>query len=102
MGVGAGGCAPEDQPALLPNRCLGQTTLYEYFVDDNLKQVSYTNSVVSTPGVSFAYEAHYNRLIEMIGAIGKVGAVGAIGVSRGLGGNKVSDSHNNSLTIFGY
>jgi hypothetical protein len=30
-----------------------QTTLYEYFTDNKRRQVTYSNAVVATPGVSF-------------------------------------------------
>ena len=42
-----------------------QTTIYDYFVDNNLKQVTYSNAVVATPSVAFAYDATYNRLSTM-------------------------------------
>ena len=42
-----------------------QKTQYQYFADDNLKQVTYTNTLVSTPSVSFTYATNYNRLLTM-------------------------------------
>jgi RHS repeat-associated protein len=47
-----------------------QTTIYDYFVDDNLKQVAYSNAVVATPGVAFAYDTNYNRLLTMMDGTG--------------------------------
>jgi RHS repeat-associated protein len=47
-----------------------QSTLYSYLVDDNLKQVTYSNAVVATPGVAFAYDTNYNRLLTMADGIG--------------------------------
>src|SRR6266699_3296687 len=48
----------------------GQTTFYNYFVDDNLKQVSYSNAVVATPAVSFTYDTNYNRRLTMVDGTG--------------------------------
>ncbi|MEW6738045.1 MAG: hypothetical protein AB1489_42605, partial [Acidobacteriota bacterium] len=42
-----------------------QTTNYEYFKDNNLKQVSYTNAQIATPTVSYTYDTNYNRLVSM-------------------------------------
>ena len=47
-----------------------QTTLYGYFIDDNLKQVSYSNAVVATPGVSFTYDTNYDRITSMVDGTG--------------------------------
>jgi RHS repeat-associated protein len=47
-----------------------QTTLYSYFIDNNLKQVTYSNAVVATPSVSFTYDTNYNRLLTMTDGIG--------------------------------
>src|SRR6266536_2916317 len=45
---------------------LNQTTNYQYFADDNVKQVSYTNAAHTTPTVSYTYDSNYNRLRTMI------------------------------------
>lgn len=42
-----------------------QTTLYDYFVDNNLKQVTYSNAVVGTPSASFTYDTNFNRMVTM-------------------------------------
>src|SRR4029077_10538185 len=47
-----------------------QTKQYLYFIDDNLKQVSYTNAVVFTPAVSFTYDTNYSRVLTMADGIG--------------------------------
>ncbi len=47
-----------------------QSTLYGYFIDDNLKQVTYSNAVVATPGVSFTYDTNYNRVLTMTDGTG--------------------------------
>ncbi len=47
-----------------------QVKTYEYFLDDNLKQVTYTNAVHTTPNVSFTYDAVYNRLATMADGTG--------------------------------
>jgi RHS repeat-associated protein len=48
----------------------GQTTQYQFFIDNNLAQVSYTNAVVATPSVSFTYDTNYNRRLTMTDGIG--------------------------------
>jgi RHS repeat-associated protein len=47
-----------------------QSTHYEYFLDNNVKQVSYTNAGIPTPSVSYTYDAHYNRVITMTDGTG--------------------------------
>jgi RHS repeat-associated protein len=47
-----------------------QTTLYSYFIDNNLKQVNYSNAVVATPPVSFTYDTNYNRITTMTDGTG--------------------------------
>jgi hypothetical protein len=42
-----------------------QTTIYDYFVDSNLKQVTYSNALVGTPSASFTYDTNFNRLVTM-------------------------------------
>ena len=49
---------------------LNQTTNYQYFADDNLQQVSYTNAVHATPTVNFAYDPNYNRVTSMVDGTG--------------------------------
>lgn len=48
----------------------GQHTLYEYFADGALKQVSYPNAQKATPTVSYAYDGKYSRLATMTDGIG--------------------------------
>src|SRR6266566_7746429 len=47
-----------------------QTTLFEYFKDNNLKQVTYSNAVIATPSVTFTYDTNYNRLLTMTDGVG--------------------------------
>ena len=47
-----------------------QSTVYRYFIDNDLKQVSYSNAVVATPSVSFTYDTNYNRLLTMTDGTG--------------------------------
>lgn len=44
---------------------LNQTTTYDYFKDDDLKQVAYTGAIHSTPNVNFTYDPNYNRVTSM-------------------------------------
>jgi RHS repeat-associated protein len=47
-----------------------QTTAYQYLIDNNLQQVSYTNAVITTPTVSYTYDTNYNRVLTMTDSIG--------------------------------
>jgi RHS repeat-associated protein len=47
-----------------------QTTNYQYFKDDDVKQVSYTNAQNATPSVSFTYDTSYNRVTSMMDGTG--------------------------------
>jgi RHS repeat-associated protein len=47
-----------------------QTTNYQYFADNDLKQVSYTNAQIATPTVNFSYDPNYNRLVTMADGTG--------------------------------
>lgn len=48
----------------------GQKTQFQYFLDDNLKQVKYTNAAVATPSVSFTYDSKYDRIATMTDTTG--------------------------------
>lgn len=45
-----------------------QVTQYGYFVDNNLKQVTYSNT--NTPNVLFTYDTNYNRMVTMTDGTG--------------------------------
>ena len=47
-----------------------QVTQYNYNRDDTVSQISYTNAVVATPPVAFAYDENYNRLRSMTDGTG--------------------------------
>ncbi len=48
----------------------GQTTKYTYFIDDNLRQINYTNAAIATPSVIFSYDGKYNRITAMLDGSG--------------------------------
>jgi RHS repeat-associated protein len=48
----------------------GQQTLYSYYLDDNLKSVSYPNATVATPSVTYTYDPDYNCVLTMQDGIG--------------------------------
>jgi RHS repeat-associated protein len=48
-----------------------QITNYEYYLDNNLKRVSYADAVIATPAVSFEYDASYNRVAKMTDGTGE-------------------------------
>ena len=43
----------------------GQVTNYQYYPDDNIHRINYTNSQVNTPGVTFTYDPAYDRITSM-------------------------------------
>jgi RHS repeat-associated protein len=47
-----------------------QSTIYNYFIDDNLAQVTYSNATVATPSVAFTYDTNYNRIVTMTDGTG--------------------------------
>jgi len=49
----------------------GQTRQYQYYLDNDLKQISYGGSAVSTPSVSFSYDPAYNRVLTMDDGTGR-------------------------------
>ena len=48
----------------------GQQKLYQYNIDDTIRQLAYQNSLVTTPSVSFTYDPIYKRLTSMKDGIG--------------------------------
>jgi len=49
---------------------LNQTTNYQYFSDNNLQQVSYTNELRFTPDVNYTFDPNYNRISTMVDGTG--------------------------------
>ena len=82
-----------------------QTNLYSYFIDDNLKQVSYTNTAVATPSVFFTYDTNYNRLLTMVDGVG-TNAYSYYAVANGQLGagqlSSVSNSFVQSVVTYNY
>jgi len=64
----------------------GQVTNYQYYIDDDLKQISYTGGNPPTPSVSFTYDPNYNRVASMADGIGTTNyaynPVGTLGGGR--------------------
>jgi RHS repeat-associated protein len=70
---------------------LNQTTNYQYFADDSLKQVSYTNAVSATPTVSFTYGTNYKRVLTMLDGTGTTTyAYNPIAVPPALGAGQLA------------
>jgi len=68
-----------------------QITGSEYFADDNLKQVTYTNALVATPNVSLSYDPVYNRPATMTDGTGTATtSYNPIGVPSTLGAGRVA------------
>jgi len=49
---------------------LNQVKGYQYFLDNNLKQITYTSAVNATPSVSYTYDPVYNRIATMTDGTG--------------------------------
>lgn len=47
-----------------------QVASYEYFLDNSLKQITYTNAPIPTPAVSFTYDTAYSRRATMTDGTG--------------------------------
>jgi RHS repeat-associated protein len=52
-----------------------QVTNYQYYIDNDLKQISYTNTAGQaltppTPTVTFSYDPNYNRVVTMVDGTG--------------------------------
>jgi RHS repeat-associated protein len=47
-----------------------QVTTYDYFLDDQRKQVTYSNTVNATPTVSYTYDPTYRRVVTMTDGTG--------------------------------
>ncbi len=43
----------------------GQKTQLSYYIDDNLKEINYTNASIPTPSVFYTYDSVYNRIAAM-------------------------------------
>lgn len=69
----------------------GQVTQYQYYMDNALKQVAYSNSAIATPPVSFIYDANYGRAVSMTDGIGTTTyAYNPIPVSPTLGAGRLA------------
>jgi RHS repeat-associated protein len=83
----------------------GQTTNYEYDVDDNLHRTSYSNALNPTPTVLYIYDANYNRVSSMIDGLGTSNyayypvAVGTFGAGKLY---QVSGPFTNDTITYGY
>jgi RHS repeat-associated protein len=88
-----------------------QRTNYSYFVDDNIQQISYTNTSGQslnppTPSVSFTYDSIYNRVKTMVDGTGAtVYAYNPITSSPALGAGQLASIDGpigNDIITFNY
>jgi YD repeat-containing protein len=97
-----------DQSGRLATRldAKNQTTNYAYFVDNNLKQVSYTNALKPTPSVGYTYDGAYNRLTQMVDGTGTtIYSYNPITSSPALGAGRLAAVQSpmaNSTITYGY
>jgi RHS repeat-associated protein len=69
----------------------GQTTQYQYYGDNNLRQISYAGGPVSTPSVTFTYDPNYNRILTMEDGTGRTTyTYNPITKSPGLGAGRLA------------
>jgi RHS repeat-associated protein len=47
-----------------------QTTTFTYYRDNTLRSIAYANTAIPTPGVSFAYDTNYERIVSMTDGTG--------------------------------
>ena len=81
----------------------GQTANFQYAVDNNLLQMSFSNAEVPTAAISYTYDPNYNRVAGMQDGIGVTtysynspGTLGALRVAS------VSGPWNNSSVTYSY
>jgi RHS repeat-associated protein len=83
-----------------------QSTNYQYFIDNNLKQVSYTNAQIATPTVSYTYDTNYNRLVTMTDDTGVTTyAYNPIAVPPAIGAGRLASTDGplmNDTITYGY
>src|SRR5262249_23931888 len=70
----------------------GQVTNDSYNLDNTVQSMTYTNAASVTPGVSYTYDANYNRLATMVDGAGTtsytynpVGVLGALQMASAVG-----------------
>ena len=84
----------------------GQAKTYSYFLDDNLKGMSYTNEEHDTPNVSFTYETVFNRVATMLDGTGTTTyGYHPIGTPPPLGAGRVASVDgplSNDTITYGY
>jgi len=62
-----------------------QVTTHSYNVDDSLSGTAYTNEVISTPDVSYTYDAFYARVATMVDGIGTTSYTYKAAATNGAG-----------------
>lgn len=68
-----------------------QVKTYDYFNDDNVQRVSYTDEEHATPDVSFTYDPDYNRVTTMLDGTGQTAyTYHPIGATPSLGGGRLA------------
>lgn len=86
---------------------LNQVTNFSYFIDNNVSQVSYSNTIGSkvTPSVNYTYDVNYNRISTMTDGIGTTNyyyypvSVGTLGAGQL---QSITGPLANSTITFGY
>ena len=74
---------------------MSQTTHYEYWKDNDLKQITYTGAQRPTPNITYAYDPYYNRIASLTSTGAEVinGTISytyyPVTVAGTLGANKV-------------
>lgn len=76
-----------------------QVTTHSYNLDDSLSGTAYTNEVISTPDVSYTYEASYPRVATMVDGIGTTSYTYKAAGANGAGQVASVDGPLNNDTI---
>lgn len=67
-----------------------QTTLYDYYADDAIKSVAYSNAIVPTSTITYTYDTNFIRLVSVADGNGTTTyTYNSIGASPSLGAGKL-------------
>ena len=80
-----------------------QITNYDYYIDNDLKQISYSGGNPLTPSVSSAYDPNYNRVVTMTDGTGATSyAYVPVGTRGALRVASVDGPLTNDTITYGY
>jgi RHS repeat-associated protein len=82
-----------------------QTALFDYYADDTIKQVAYSNAVVPTSTITYTYDTNYPRLVSVADSTGTTAyTYNLVNVSPTLGAGKLASMDgplsNDTITYY--